>query len=169
MDKNHNNQQIQGISVVTRQIGDRIYRTRAKATYPLPLAVLWARAGSPNALAPHCLDLKRFVTAKAVSQGNKIEELHVFAGIPQKYVGNIVHHQPSVSWGMYTYPTTLRWLFGLPHAVEYRFAEGSIQAQARYTLEGVFGLPLIRSIVLRRMEKAIGVLLASAEGGAKNN
>ncbi len=134
----------------------------ASHTYPKNKDELWKKAGHPNELAPHCIDLLSFNTDSQLAVGNEVNEIHSFLGIRQKYQGHITDFKDATYWEMSTVPKTLTWIFGLPHRVRYQFSDQRIDIVCTYSPKGIFKLPIIKQIIIRRMEKAIKLLLISA-------
>ncbi len=142
-------------------------RIEAMACFDCSQSALWDRAGHPHKLAPACINLRDFSAGRDLAKGNLVFEIHTFAGIPQTYRGKVTDFRDGVHWEMSTTPRTLTWLFGLPHRVRYQFGTNSIGSNLTvscdYQLQGVFTLPIIRSLVTKTMERAVRILVGSAD------
>jgi hypothetical protein len=144
-----------GIDVV---VGTAHYRINAQR--------LWSEANHPLKFAPDCINLSHYSTDPSLKAGNKIEETHTFAGIPQKYIGSIKSVVDGKEWSMYTKPIH-GWIFSLPHFVKYSVEEKGNESLFTITCEyipgGVMKIPFIRNMVRKNMELAISKLLVIPE------
>lgn len=132
-------------------------------TFALPKKDLWKNLNHPNKLAPHCINLNHFFTDETLKVGNKIEEIHSFAGWKQRYTGVVKSQIEGKEWSMVTYPVGFG-PFPLPHYVKYSFEEiseneSSLSITCEYKAGGLLSLPIARTIVRKIMEKAVSKLL----------